>query len=185
MKFLFVSPTNQFHCGLQCDQCAALTRAGSRCKRRVCVGLPYCFMHLPIYLNLKILESKLPNAGKGLFAYDPTKHENEVVFRSGDVIADYDGEELTRQALDERYGQYTAPYAVSYVNNRFFDAACKRGIASMANAPRSNQSANAKLINGRNMVRIKATKPIRNNQEILISYGREYRFTEPTSHKTK
>jgi hypothetical protein len=41
------------------------------------MATPYCFSHLPEYLHLKVKPSTIPNAGKGLFAFDKTKNENE------------------------------------------------------------------------------------------------------------
>jgi hypothetical protein len=36
--------------------------------------------------NLKVQNSNIPNAGKGLFAFNSKENENETLFRKGDKI---------------------------------------------------------------------------------------------------
>ncbi len=185
MKFVFYNPNNtvKFNCNLQCQQCEAFTKAGNRCKKRVCIGVPYCYTHLLYNKNLKIKKSNIPNAGNGLFALNPKLENNAIIFKKGQIIANYEGEKLNQNNIDQRYGRYTAPYAIRWKKDNIIDAACKRGIASLANNNRGNIN-NAELISNRNGAALKAKNNIKNNEEIYASYGSSYRYNEGTSHKT-
>ena len=92
-----------FQSNLICEQCNALTKNGARCKRTVCIGLPYCFSHLASLKHLKIKPSTIPNAGKGLFAIDNTKRPNAVIFNQNAVICEYNGEIIDKNELIHRY----------------------------------------------------------------------------------
>ena len=83
--------------------------------------------------------------GKGLFAWAPGGG-HAMVFRTGDPLVVYEGEHVATAQIDQRYGpRTTAPYALKIKQNHFVDAACKRGIGSIANAPRgTNKKTNAK-----------------------------------------
>ena len=139
-------------------------------------------------VQIKIKKSTLPDAGKGLFAMNKQKEPNEIIFRQGDTIIPYSGEKkLTNQELSNRYGDYTAPYGVQYANNNNEDAACKRGVGSLANRNVGNLN-NARLLpNRRNgSIFLRATKNIRNNNEIFVPYGRQYSLNEEgVSNQTK
>ena len=58
------------------------------------------------------MTSTIPHGGKGLFAFDKTKENNEIVFKKGTVICEYGGEFITYDELDDRYGDYTGPHAI-------------------------------------------------------------------------
>jgi hypothetical protein len=112
-------------------------------------------------------------------------NDNEVVFRAGDIIIEYDGEKVPNDDLDERYGDYTAPYGLKHGSN-VEDGACRRGAGTLANhAPRSRANARYSFSTRDKVFRLVATKNIRNNKEIFCFYGTDYHFNEPTSHKTK
>lgn len=173
----------KFQCYVQSRQCSATSNDGHRCRRRVVMGLPYCYTHTLYRMHLRILPSQIEAAGKGVFAVDPTGGANEIVFRTGDKIAAYDGEALTDDQLQDRYGDFTAPYTLNVRRPRQrrtnLDAACERSLGSMFNHRRN---ANAKF-NGVGVVIAK--RNIRNNEEIFIDYGSDYRFDEDTEHTTK
>lgn len=186
----------QFSCKLDCVQCAAKTLRGLDCQRTVCIGTPYCYMHLKTNMRLTIADSKIPNAGKGLFAYDPKNPDgNEEVFKRGQVIVQYDGEMITNAELDSRYGDYTAPYGIQEKYGVLYteDGACRRGAGTLANHKPASK-ANAKLSFGTKKKRFQlvAIKPIKNGQEIYVSYtsgrqsqaDRRYEFKERTSART-
>ena len=101
----FVNNHVAFECPINSIRCIAHNVNGSRCKRRVCIGTPYCFSHLPIYLHLKIMPSTIPQAGKGLFAFDKTKGNDEIIFKKGNVICAYGSEFITHAELNDRYGR--------------------------------------------------------------------------------
>ncbi len=185
-EFVFkVDGHEQFRKRLYTGRCEGITRTGHRCKRKSIIGYEYCPAHLQMVDHLKIQTSNIPQAEKGLFAVDKTKGPNDIVFRKGDPIVPYNGEIISPEELDRRYGleDITAPYALGITQdpNFIIDAAAKRGIGSMANyMPGHN---NAKFVthvrNHHPQARIKATKNIRNNQEIYVDYKRDYRLNEP------
>jgi hypothetical protein len=54
-KFTFyVDNEIAFQCNLETNRCIAHNKNGTRCKRRVAIGLPYCCVHLPTNLHLKL-----------------------------------------------------------------------------------------------------------------------------------
>jgi SET domain-containing protein len=179
-----------FHHLLETEQCVGHNKNGNRCKRKVTIGTPYCFQHLLSIKHLKIQKSKIPNAGNGLFALDKSKPDNAIIFKKGDKIIDYVGEIVTMRTLDERYGEdNTAPYAVEINKNKdkYEDSALVRGVASLSNQGNTKKQNNSKFgLNVREGKAIlKAWKNIRNGEEILTDYGRDYTFDKNTSHKTE
>jgi hypothetical protein len=144
-----------------------------------------CWIHNQGKKGLKIKQSTLQNAGKGLFAVTKKGgNRDRPVFKPNEVITKYDGLPRTAEEIDEMYGEYTAPYTLLVgrgQNEHNIDAACRRGIASLANHKPASR-ANAKLTETGNLT---ATKNIFDGQEIFASYGRAYRFDEPTTIKTK
>ena len=63
----------------------------------------------------------MEDGGKGLFAFDKTKENNEIVFKKGTVICEYGGEFITYDELDDRNGVFTAPYAMHLTNQTVQD----------------------------------------------------------------
>jgi hypothetical protein len=194
--YFFINDEQKFECSLKCVRCSHINEStGQRCKNKVCIGTPICHVHLTTDHNLKIQESTIPNAGKGLFAWDRHADEKDIIFKKDQAIIEYTGDIVTSAELKERYDKYTAPYGLaSNFEGLFIDAACDRSIGSLANKPLQSSQSNAKFYYSRtrnedgtytNKAKIRATKNIRNGQEILISYGRGYKFNEPVRHLTK
>jgi hypothetical protein len=180
MPFFTFRINDEIHYRVKLDslQCIDHTKAGARCKRKCVIGSPYCCTHLAYRHHLKIKTSLIPNAGKGLFAIEPGNADlDEVLFDKGDTICAYKGELINLATLNERYGQYTAPYTIQISANSFEDAAKTRGIGSLANTKPNHQNATISIYQGR--ASLKATKDIKNGQEIYLSYGRQYRLHEP------
>lgn len=185
LVFSFAGPERPpFECELQCQRCAALTAGGAQCRNRACIGVPKCWVHLLRDDALRIKTSSLPGAGRGLFAVKRNAPADAVLFRAGDKVADYGGEAVDRATLDARYGQRaTAPYGLHVRAGAYEDAACRRGVGAVANhagtvaGVRRYPNAALKVRAGRGVV--VATRPIRNNAEVLVSYGRSYRLHEP------
>lgn len=166
-----------FQCQLESQQCEAETKAGRRCKNKTVIGIPYCWIHLKWQKHLEIKPSTIANAGKGLFSTQAIPKNKRII--------GYEGEILTKQQLEKRYGKKTAPYALQVNNNRYIDGACVRSVGSMINHQPSRKS-NARFGNPRyGKVSVIAKKPIAAHSEIVVSYGPRYRFTEGTSSKTK
>lgn len=190
-RFRFASHDGQqaFACPVQCQRCSGTTRAGNQCSRRTCIGTPKCWQHLLNEGKLRIKASTVPGAGKGLFAMDRRAAQQAVIFRPGDIVVDYGGAATTAAVLQARYGNYTAPYGLHVSGARFENAACKRGAGALANhGPPARANARYSYTaaggGGRRGV-LRATKVIKNNSEVLVNYGDDYLFNEPTTHVTR
>jgi len=178
-----------FACTMTCRRCAAISaRTGNRCSRQVCVGLPLCWQHTRAAWNVAIRQAG-PRVGKGLFAAAPTGAPSAVrrrqapLFRKGDLIVPYaPAEELAPEELDERYDyggwQVTAPYAVPLPSSPdvVLDAACVRNVGSLANDPRGRRGlrSNAELTEENGTLWLRATRAVRDGDEILLNYGPDY-----------
>jgi hypothetical protein len=174
----------------------AHTKSGTQCKLTTCIGTPYCWLHQLSKNHLRVMDSKIKNAGKGLFAMDKStvdKKERDgrqkAVFRQGQTIVAYGGEKITHQEKHARYRGHTAPYGLGTTHTE--DAACKRGIGSIANhKPPSASNSNFVFRNGRWV--LVARKRILHGNEITATYGSSqtvgprYRMHEPgVTHATK
>lgn len=187
-KFTFINHDEEtkFECNLESKQCLANTKNNTRCKRKCVIGFEYCYSHL---LSVKNLRIKPAEFGKGLFAQKRRgTEENEILFRKGAIIIEYKGELVDQEELFNRYGENTAPYGMRINKNTMLDAACERGVGSLVN--HSARKANATFIEMRTQgkitgVKIVANKNIRNNVEILVNYGRSYKFNKNVSFNTK
>lgn len=137
-------------------------------------------------LGVKVGNSRIPNAGKGLFA---TK-----VFKEKETIGYYDGHDTTQAQLDNRYGvDSTAPYVIKGKDGIYLDSACLRSLMSVANSGTSrvgrilpSNAAFSSKAKRDGTVRVRATKRINVDDEILIWYGEAYFRGMPFSrHSTK
>lgn len=174
---------------VQSMQCTFVKRDGARCRRRCAIGLPCCYVHLPVMYKVRIRPSLIPGAGKGLFAYSPNQGPNDIVFRGpkpsrytinkvGDRIVPYMGEKLTPRQADARYGEHTGPYVLLVDRNRVDDGALHRGVGSLLNNKPHSQ-ANCEFVKTQRGVEIYARKNIRNNEELTVNYGKDYHLNEP------
>jgi hypothetical protein len=178
-------PKPYYQTHLLAEQCRYLKPDGEHCNRMVVTSIPFCPQHLAIELNLKVKKSTIPHAGKGLFAYDPNKGANAIVFRANQLICPYDGEIINNAELRRRYRQFTAPYGIQIANNRYEDAARIRGVGCYVNHSDNENLINCRLAVSNNRIVIKATKIIKNNKELFADYGEDYRFDEKTHYSTR
>lgn len=96
--------------------------------------------------------------------------------------------QVTSEFMVEMYGDYTAPYAVTDNDHDWIeDAACHRGIGSMANTAPPGKPCNAqyKYSEAKGRIVLITTRHIRNYQEVFCEYGEEYKLDEKTWHKDK
>lgn len=141
---------------------------------------PLCQECLVEKKNLMISNSRIPNAGLGLFAYNRYGAPEITLFERGNCIAPYLGQVLTYEEFAERYiisedGEATVavPYGMRQ-KDMWVDAATYRGPASYAN---HSTRPNAILVNGSAYgFELVALRDILNGEEITVDYGR-WHFT--------
>lgn len=186
LVYSFSAPgRDEFACAIACQQCSATAANGQRCRKRACLGVPMCWVHMLKEYTLRYKRSTIPGAGKGLFAMKRGAPANEVVFKKDSLIVRYFGEIVTMAELDRRYGpQHTAPYGmkISAQSDRYEDAACKRGTGALANHSSNNANARLSWTGTRASDRVgtlRALRNIRNGEEILVNYGNDYNLHEP------
>ena len=178
--FHFIAPEQKFTGQLQSSQCTANTKKGARCKRNVVIGGPYCRVHLLYKDEIKVLDSTIPQAEKGLFAYNVDSKKGDVIFEKGEHIVDYGGETIDNETLTNRYGEYTAPYGLQTFKGKYRDGALKRSSGTLVNhQPSAKANAKFSVSTKTNVPKIVATKPIKQSQEIFVNYGRQYKLKEP------
>lgn len=177
------------HCLLKHKNCIGKNKQGKICTRKMYIGTNYCWQHLAEYKFLKIKKSGIPNAGKGLFAWNPkTAADRTPVFKKDQLITIYEGENISNAQKNRLYGNKTAPYAVQIKNDFHVDAACLRSVGSLANRSLSGQPNNSKFFidTKSKIIRIKATKNIYHGQEIFVAYSNSYKINQPrTSSQTR
>jgi len=165
-----------------CDQCTAITKKGTRCKLTTCVIGPKCWIHTLAEDKLKVKKSHIKEAGKGLYAQKGrSKKDKSTVFKKGSTIAEYTGEILTRDQVNRMPVNQRA-YILQHNNNRYIDAVkTNSGPARYANDCRASNKAkgectgnNSKFTQSRHKMNLKATKNIKNTDEIFVSYGSSY-----------
>ena len=169
-----------FRCAMSCGRCLGTKANGQRCSRTSCMGYEYCWQHLRSHAMLRIGPSiQLPQAGKGVFAFRRGALPTDVIFRRGQHLIPYHGENVTIQEVNRRYDpvmyagrqqrEGTAPYYHSGV-----DAACARSIGSMLNhRPRPNMT--NVVVRGANRM-IVALRDITHDEELFMDYGPSYAF---------
>lgn len=170
--------TADWSCPLKCGQCTHTRANGTRCKNRVCFGSPVCWLHNCIKYGVKIKDSTIPGAGKGLFATRRLPKDS--------WICPYSGEPTTMNCIHQRYpGAMTAAYTEQIPGpaNLAFDCACSRGVGSLANA-RFNADGKVSALNRHNClsryrpvgdgvpgVWLKSTRVVEDGDEIFNWYG--------------
>ena len=199
-RFTFVADGHvKYTCLLHRGRCAYVNPDTHAHCRKICViGLPMCWIHLKKQYKLRIKESTIADAGKGLFAVlpgaaatggprgGPRRGAANVVFNANAEICPYQGEVLTRHQMDQRYGvDHTAPYGirVNMAQNIYEDAAKYRGVGAMANSDARHENAGFKIRNNR--IVLYALRDITDGQEIFVNYGNAYDFNDDATYSTK
>lgn len=155
---------------MDCAQCQARTKAGTRCKMTTCRQYPYCWIHLKSIDKLQVKNSNV--AGKGLFYVGKKDFpkDKKIVEYSARAISlqpnprsDYDLKVGEGRYLDS---QSPLNYVGRYIND-------KRGTGKAANV-RFTKGSRIYEKNNRFTVPIYSKKKIKPNTELLMSYGRTY-----------
>jgi hypothetical protein len=159
-------------CPLLSARCVHVGEKG-QCNNRSVIGIGYCWQHLKSDLGLKIKDSTIRQAGKGLFATRDLAAGHRFPYWS---------QELTDGKLNARYkARETAPYGLrSKTKRRTLDAACVRGVGSLPN--HDPDRANCILTDDGYAQLI---RDVANGEEIFINYGKDYQFDKDTEHVTK
>jgi hypothetical protein len=170
-------------CTLKCRTCKHPTKRGTACKRKVCIGLPYCNYHR----DYRVGPSSIKKGGIGMGVFATT------AIQEGTHLFNYEGESVREHLMDSDGANIA--YAVCLSGGRrgerhCIDASCERGIASMINSFQgTRRKQNVKLVEigkkklGRT-VAIVATRHIRKGSEILLDYGPHYFSTAKPEHRT-
>lgn len=167
--------TDNFRCKLVTRQC--FWKGG--CKRRITIGLPYCWQHTKKAFNVQVRDSRIPNAGKGLFALKD--------FARKQAIVPYYGETLTQEQIDRRYpGDSLAPYVEKLGDtSKFLDAACVRSIGSMINGSDDRRKCNCEAVmsKSKKFVVIRTIQSVQKGDEFILWYGKNY-FNGPVDRNS-
>ena len=153
----FIDNEPNFVCTLEKQRCSCMKPDGNRCRRKVVIGLEFCSQHLALKRQLKIKKSTIPNSGMGVFAIDsrlPSDDTKTILFHgernkkrgTGDFITNYNGETISNTEMEDRYHDFTAPYACRINPRESVDAACSRGLGSMINSTTSYSAANCEFV---------------------------------------
>lgn len=97
-------------------------------------------------------------------------------------ICAYQGEIITHEQLIERYSNKTPTFVVGISKDHFEDGARIRGIGSLANTKHGHNNATISIYRGR--ASLKATRNIRNGEEIFLSYGPAYKLNQSDVEST-
>lgn len=151
------------------QQCISQTLQRRQCKKRT-AHTQKCWIHLAKYDNLRIKPSNIPNAGKGLFAWKKSIPRDKK-------ISPYTGRLMSQRAIDAKYGDGLAEYAICDRGNCIdanytTDAAARFANDARGTAYRKN--ADLRGSGRRYNFYLKSTKRIKPHQEIFTSYGADY-----------
>ena len=177
-------PQPSFTCAVSSEQCQASNKNGSRCSRKCVIGCPYCWTHLLAKFHLRILPSTIPDAGKGLFVLDKKQPTGTVLIKKDQTVCPYGGELIDNDTLSERYGNKNAPYAIELSKNRYRDAGCARGVGSLLNHDSRRANVAFSINQSSKTASIKATRNLKNGEELFVNYGRQYRMRDGSKFET-
>jgi hypothetical protein len=178
-------------------QCHEKTPSGEQCKRKTkhsyWCGAHLKMHHVAIRPSTILFEDKsykgksvYKRAGMGLYAQKNRKAESDPVFKTGQKVAPYGGEVISHAEADRREDAGKGGYMVHVNKDIVLDApkSCD-GPGRYANDGSHKQKkkkVNARLslhnppkASGKKpTVNVVAKKPIKNQEEVLISYGTKY-----------
>jgi SET domain-containing protein len=130
------------------------------------------------------LPSTIPQAGKGLFVLDKKQPIGTVLIKKAQTVCPYGGELIDKDTLEKRYGNKTAPYAVQLSKTSFRDGGCARGVGSLLNHDSRRANVTFSVNQNSKTVSIKATRNLKNGEELFINYGREYTMRDGSKYVT-
>ena len=141
---------------------------GRQCKKRVVYGY-YCYVHNKYRKGLRIKESTIPDAGRGLYAEKP--------YKQGQIVSQYRGQKLKKREIDKKYGEQ-GDFTVCHgnkPNNICVDAAVTSSSnGRYANTTNERNNVELKYKKANKTFRLIATEPISTSREIFTDYGQTY-----------
>ena len=153
------------------------------CNKIIDIGLPYCSFHMQQHKKI-IIKQINDFKGKGVIAFDPNRNNESIIFYKNEIIINYHGDFLYENDINNRYREFTGPYAVNNLERtqslqkEYIDCALHRHIGGMINCCNINEKANVQLKNiGENLYFV-ALNNIYNNTELIFDYGDEYKMYE-------
>lgn len=151
-------------------RCAYESEKG-RCKRTTEVTHPYCPQHTREVLGVYVAPSRIPKAGKGLFA--------ARAFKKGETICIYDGELLTTAQYDKRYDKEGyGSYGMTLNRNWVIDARkTSSGVARyICDFNGSGKKPNVEYQEYKRKIEVVVVKKIEPGDELYADYGDEIRI---------
>lgn len=154
-------------------RCKGKNKNGNQCKRKTQRSF-LCYIHIKSEKNLQIKKSGIPKTGLGLFTLKDIKKNQKIV--------DYGGI-LKHGKVPENQN---TDYVLELTKNKYIDASPKLSNSSIGAYSNMCRTVNKKkkeckgnnsnLATNRNRTDgfLKATKPIKKNDEIFTSYGNAY-----------
>jgi hypothetical protein len=147
------------------QRCTSNNKSGFQCKSKTCNG-EFCWNHLLSQAGLRIKQSKIRGAGKGLFAMKDFPAQTTVTQYTGDYVPgngdDYGGSnyvfELSQQLAIDAARTNTAP-------GRMINDANGSGLGNNCTWATDHRN---------KTVRIVTTKLVKKGSEFFISYGPLY-----------
>ena len=166
-------------CGVQCQ---AKTKTGSQCKLNTCKQYPYCWIHQKSLEGLQVKKSTVPGAGEGLF------YVGKPDVEAKSKVTLYSAKKVNTDRINGNY-------VLEVSKNKFLDAEDKsnfvgryinstRGTGKQPNVKFSG-TREIKEIKNRQTVPVLAVKKIKKDTELLLNYGRGYKFDPKTNKKNK
>lgn len=102
------------------------------CHNRLFRTWPYCHDHIESQYGVVVQKSRISQAGYGVFAVRD--------FAAGEKILEYTGDRLSKQELDQRYGDSLGVYVLQVTKDIYIDASSVRsGVARFVNDARGQE----------------------------------------------
>ena len=164
-----------------CTRCVATTKGGNQCKNRTCKQYPYCWVHLKAKDKLQVKKSTVEGAGDGLFYVgkkDLSPNKKVTLYSSKKVVTTpVEGDYVLRVGKKYLNAEDKSNFVGRYINS-------VQGTKKQPNV-RFSKGYNITKVRDRETVPIVSTKKIKPGSELLLRYGRSYKFDKSNKVKSK